>query len=283
MDSQLLYKYRNFGEYTVLGLENNSFWLPTPSELNDPFDAQLVPIIESISEEEFKYELELFLAYHKKININFNYFELDKLYIDGNPSPILHENVCKFVKCFNDLAKNLGIYSLTETNKNSTMWSHYADEHKGICIGYDTNSLLPISGVSLKTQLLPVGYFDEKDLTRNAYLLYVRSNMGADVNMLIDYILGLMATKSNDWRYEKEWRLLVPNAGKTPIFYNENVIKTITFGLRTPISVKERVKSIFMDSNVIFYQTIRHHLYLGLDSILMDKDSEYWHSQYEEC
>ncbi|MGE6292206.1 DUF2971 domain-containing protein [Aeromonas media] len=36
----------------------------------------------------------------------------------------------------------LGITSFSETSRNLLMWSHYASEHKGICIGYK-NPLTP--------------------------------------------------------------------------------------------------------------------------------------------
>lgn len=45
-------------------------------------------------------------------------------------------------KKFNDYGKEVvykqfGIYSLTSKSDNLLMWSHYADSHKGFCVGFD--------------------------------------------------------------------------------------------------------------------------------------------------
>ncbi|MGR6862763.1 DUF2971 domain-containing protein [Aliivibrio salmonicida] len=283
MSSKILYKYRDFEKYTILGLYNQNFWLPIPNQLNDPFDAQLAPIIKSISENEFFSELESFVSHWFTQGYNFTFKEKEKMYIEGKPSEILCYNVEAFVHCFNDLAAKIGIYSLSETNLNSTMWSHYGDEHRGICIGYKAEELLKIKNISQKTTLLPVKYCDEKELTRNAYLHYVRSNMGADVDLLIDYIISLMATKTNDWAYEKEWRLLVPESGNSALNYNSNAIQSISFGIRTPVNVKNQVREFFSGRNIEFYQSIRHQKYIGLDIEAMDTTSQHWNTQYESA
>ena len=44
-----------------------------------------------------------------------------------------------YLKKFQDY----GIISLTTNNNNLLMWSHYADEHKGIVIGFDINENNP--------------------------------------------------------------------------------------------------------------------------------------------
>ncbi|MBL0525135.1 DUF2971 domain-containing protein [Aeromonas dhakensis] len=35
----------------------------------------------------------------------------------------------------------LGVVSFSETSRNLLMWAHYANEHKGMCIGFDPNVL----------------------------------------------------------------------------------------------------------------------------------------------
>ncbi|MBV9575704.1 MAG: DUF2971 domain-containing protein [Gammaproteobacteria bacterium] len=43
---------------------------------------------------------------------------------------------------YNEYVHNqLGILSLSSCNDSILMWSHYADFHKGFCIGFKTNSL----------------------------------------------------------------------------------------------------------------------------------------------
>ncbi|CDT46229.1 DUF2971 domain-containing protein [Vibrio coralliirubri] len=281
MPPSILYKYRSFEKYTILGLINKTYWLPKPYQLNDPFDAQIKPIHKAISETEFANELKAFLVKQKKINqVDFEYQNVESLYVKGKPSHILSENVKSFSRSVEQIADEIGVLSLSEINTNSTMWSHYGDEHRGICIGYKSSALLPLSGGSSQTRVVPVTYKPKEELFRNAYFLYVHSNMGADVQMLVDYVLDLFAQKTDDWQYEKEWRLLAPNLGGTVIEYEKNMVQTITFGLRTTVETKKTVKEL-LPSEVQYYQTVRHPIYLGLIVEPMSETSEYWHSLAE--
>ena len=42
---------------------------------------------------------------------------------------------------FMSLISRIGFVSLTETPRNILMWSHYANKHKGLCIGYRSDFL----------------------------------------------------------------------------------------------------------------------------------------------
>ena len=44
-----LFKYRDVEKYTILSLLNCGLWLPKPSQLNDPFDAQLKLVMDGVS------------------------------------------------------------------------------------------------------------------------------------------------------------------------------------------------------------------------------------------
>jgi len=48
-----------------------------------------------------------------------------------------------YLKSINE---EFGIFSLSKSKNNLLMWSHYADSHKGYCIGFDHEMLLNISG-----------------------------------------------------------------------------------------------------------------------------------------
>ncbi|EHP3974519.1 TPA: hypothetical protein ACN36E_004524 [Vibrio parahaemolyticus] len=105
----ILYKYRSFEKYTILGLINNSYWLPKPYNLNDPFDVQIKPIHQPISQTEFANELEAFLVAQRKINnVDFQYQNVGSLYENGEPSKILRENVKSFSRSVEQIANEIG-------------------------------------------------------------------------------------------------------------------------------------------------------------------------------
>ncbi|MFC3914625.1 DUF2971 domain-containing protein [Pseudaeromonas sharmana] len=91
---------------------------------------------------------------------------------------------------FNDV----GVISFTENHNNLLMWSHYADQHKGVVVEFDYRKL--------------EAYFNNRFSMESsiARVLYNRercSSLLEDV-CLKDFLL----TKSDDWLYEKEHRVL---------------------------------------------------------------------------
>jgi hypothetical protein len=113
------------------------------------------------------------------------------------------------------------------------MWSHYAQEHKGICIEYDfstdenilsliepvfyTNSLFNITSLIVKRNLI---YADE--------LL----NQGIKANS----VKIVTNSKAFDWSYEKEWRILFIPTSETKDLHYLNVSKPKAIFLGTYFS-----------------------------------------------
>ena len=69
------------------------------------------------------------------------------------------------------------------------MWSHYANQHQGFCIGYDTSEIKE----NIKKHLYPVFYHE------TFFPLINVEETDKKLNLLIKY---------KDWRYEREWRLI---------------------------------------------------------------------------
>ncbi len=78
-----------------------------------------------------------------------------------------------------------GYLSLSKTEKNILMWSHYAQNHEGFAIGFDANHSYFDLGVT------EVEYSDQRP-----YLNPLQSEQDA----------SLFYTKSTDWAYEQEIR-----------------------------------------------------------------------------
>ncbi|EEE41205.1 hypothetical protein METSMIALI_00086 [Methanobrevibacter smithii DSM 2375] len=78
---------------------------------------------------------------------------------------------------------------LSEIHDSILMWSHYANQHQGFCIGYDTSEIEE----KIKKQLFPVFYHE------TFFPLINVDISDKKLNLLIKY---------KDWRYEREWRLI---------------------------------------------------------------------------
>ena len=96
------------------------------------------------------------------------------------------------------------------------MWSHYADKHSGICIGYEFPPIYKDNFI-----LCPVKYLDA--------LKEIEGTV--DVERVILYWL---TTKSMRWEYEKEIRAITkckyPDSEHEYINYDSRYIKEVIFG-----------------------------------------------------
>jgi hypothetical protein len=93
-----------------------------------------------------------------------------------------------------------GVYCLTECINNLLLWAHYADGHRGVCFRFRTDGLFRDFGNHKVGMLIQMGY-----QKRYPTVSFYRDG-------LFKKARAVLATKSSDWRYEREWRLLY-NAG----------------------------------------------------------------------
>ena len=89
------------------------------------------------------------------------------------------------------------------------MWSHYGNKHTGFCVEYNFEkcknldalvNLLPVL-YSVERPSLPMGLFD------------FSNPQEIKLNNVMDYIpelIMLLLSKSNEWSYEEEWRIVSP-------------------------------------------------------------------------
>jgi hypothetical protein len=99
---------------------------------------------------------------------------------------------------------SLKVCSFSETQYSIIMWSHYADQHRGFCIEYETESLPPEH--LLLRMLYPVIYSKKLFDGTKYYRAALENKQG--FNILFPTLAALH--KSPEWKYEKEWRLVIP-------------------------------------------------------------------------
>lgn len=151
---------------------------------------------------------------------------------------------------------NLFLKSFSYDPINILMWSHYGDENKGICIGYNFSQ----ASSEVKKHLYPVQYSNKrfsfesvKKSPENAFLLL---------------------RKSSCWKYEKEFRLIY----ECNEFSNDNhcislkdCVSEITFGLRTETPqinfIKYLVNTIYPDIQLYQIKTNENSFRLTREKI----------------
>jgi len=118
------FKYSQFNKiYTKDIIEKGVFHLSPLDKMNDPA--------------EFAYKGINFLKKRKQPQ-----FDISNLETAAQKELLAYLNNEMYDEAYNLIKKNTLICSLTTDCLDATMWAHYADNYKGICIEYDSLNLL---------------------------------------------------------------------------------------------------------------------------------------------
>ncbi|HDY7433993.1 TPA: DUF2971 domain-containing protein [Vibrio vulnificus] len=151
----------------------------------------------------------------------------------GNAQKILAEN------SYFDFA----VVSLSETNNNLLMWSHYADQHRGIVVEFDMNhelfeSYTPFPVTKFDADLDADVLDHEENKKRLAIkagtLQRVRYNSHRPSLTKFESILEHFLVKSDEWIYEKEHRIILPLVTADRIIVHEAHLPDIEFYAESP-------------------------------------------------
>jgi Protein of unknown function (DUF2971) len=241
----LLYKYFPYNEYLLETLSTKKIWYSKPDTFNDPFDCHL-NFDPHIPED----------RYEKCLRWQLKREGRSQSQIDEDIKKLISENgiVNEDARCIIDgiaastldVIKRIGVLCLAESNTDVTMWAHYADNHKGLCLGFL---------ISVEASPEKVTYVAEAPIVNFSELL----DEQLDAN---EY--KWIFSKHHDWRNEREWRVVVPEGNQLwPI---PGRIRTVVFGLRMDKSKKEVVKQILKDApDVQYFEAVRNPGLLQLE------------------
>lgn len=224
--NRILFKYRKFDDNTLRIFREQELWFAKPETLNDPFEANdSFPQVLDAVWERYSVPPAMQLKYENKLK---------------------------------SLLRSTGICAFSKARKNQLMWSHYADEHKGICIGFKEAELRP-SGSNVFP--IDVSYQDEypfeQIIERINYFDKVPNENTLD-NIAGDILYSVLSTKYTSWRYERERRLVHRFSGARK--FEPNAINSIAFGLRMKFEDKQDLKELLSDSkwsHIKWYQAIK--------------------------
>ena len=153
---------------------------------------------------------------------------------------------------------DMGVVCLSEKYDSPLMWSHYANQHRGICVEYAITE--PSMHAAHK-----VDYGQSRELPASAVRDWLLDTHSAARNVVER---ACLLTKSQEWAYEYEWRLLGPKGmGESPR------IESITFGLRCPLELQYAiVKSLEAIAPDIPFWAIHADTHFKLERTLVKVD-----------
>src|SRR5690606_35596928 len=222
------YKYYT-ADTALTVLTNDTLQFSHPSVFNDPFDCN-VSLFE-FEKEEIKGFTRNTIKKHKG-NDFYERFRLHRNF-SQKPTEVAREEMKKIFEGENS---NRGVTCFSRNSTNLLMWAHYADNHTGVCIGYDLLALIEyITAINKESCLLPVDYQKKITLLKNF------SDLEA--------IMAWFRTKNEVWHYEEEIRLI-----SRPLAFDENnrfyftipteIIKEVQFGSAICTDKKKELTTI---------------------------------------
>lgn len=139
----------------------------------------------------------------------------------------------------------LGALSLSEIRNHELMWSHYADEHRGYVIGFDVAHQF---FNQKKTDVDELRHLRKIDYREKPPVINLMNTNGEE----------LFFVKSLKWKYESEWRILLPLADSSKIIDRQpypahlfnfpiDAVTEVILGGRMSAQDKEIIKALRND------------------------------------
>ncbi|MUK26584.1 DUF2971 domain-containing protein [Aliivibrio fischeri] len=93
---------------------------------------------------------------------------------------------------------------------DNLMWSHYADGLRGFCLVFDSQKLQADIHKASDRVIRPVkvSYQNTPNIIDINEFIESPAMLGVSELNYIDYVVGTIASKSESWRYENEFRIL---------------------------------------------------------------------------
>ncbi len=219
-----IYKYTSIKSGSSL-LENSTLNFNSPLNFNDPFDCH--PLLVKISDE---YIYNVLNASEYKNHLNREGFTKSPIYLNF----IKDFSRTQAIEVETKILPNVKVSCFSERGDNLLMWSHYSQNHTGICFEFDTTNMITflakysnikvLAGVFLK-----VNYNHE----RKNYVF----QSAKDTLPLIMWL----KTKAIDWEYEKEIRLIFLRCELDQINIPTNIVRRVLLGSKVSPKDEQRI------------------------------------------
>ena len=216
---EYLYKYtphnNDSRKYEII--TKSQLWFSKVESFNDPIDSKL-----DYKQKYTRAEIEEYWKSFLKNNPQHPQTITQILDNWGDNTPFVEQQN----RVFEMYRGELGVHCFSKNPENILMWSHYANNHKGIVYEFkvdlfkSTNSLTN----SFNGNHYKVNYPKDK-----SYELLSYTKIGKERN---DQFATELLTKAKDWEYEEEYRMIDFEKSGNKTFKKDSLV-SIIFGVRT--------------------------------------------------
>ncbi|HRI21631.1 MAG TPA: DUF2971 domain-containing protein [Panacibacter sp.] len=196
---KIIYKYFRVNSFLYDTLLSNQLYFSSFHQFNDPYDSYMT-FFDKVTNDDFKIYLDHF---HATQEIKDKYLKV------FNSKP--EEFIKPFIDAYKGWIDYHGICCFTKSKNNILLWSHYADSHKGVCLGFDYDLII---------KKFP--QFDEVEYSDKPFYFDFRNPA--------DSIAKTILRKSTEWKYEEEIRFIMERS--RCVNFPQDALLEINFGTR---------------------------------------------------
>ena len=213
-NKKFLYRYRHLHgqhrEWTKRILTESVLHFASPVTFNDPFDGK-VHFLPSFPREELRWQHENRI---KRFMPDLNRKQRRAKAIQDvratDPEKFLRQMTGGLQKFID----GVGVLSLSATDRNILLWSHYAEGHTGLCLKFVATNQTPFFGYAL-----PVNYVSS----------YPGISITSPAEKQVD---AFLLTKAIDWCYEEEYRIIDHDDGPGDKVFPAELLAGVILGAR---------------------------------------------------
>jgi len=205
MPKQILYKFRSWSNpIHKRWLTESQVYFASPAQFNDPFDCAINYRYDKLSDEE---KLEKYFTMIKGDKPQLNDDEVMKQAQSWMREGLLEKDALleNNKRILQEITNNkVGVFSLTKTKTPVLLWSHYSDNHKGFCIGYDREILIQDFMNKYNDYRKMVFYEIDVEYSDTYPIIIPKKDITST-----EYMRKPLSTKAKFWEYENEKRILL--------------------------------------------------------------------------
>ena len=260
----VLYKFRHFdrqGQHISLITQSN-LWFANAKDFNDPFDIGFAYNFDGLETDlAVEWARNSIVRHESHLSPEQREVRVKELVNRIRTDPDFLQKMKANQIDYNQ--KTFGICSLCATRSNLLLWAHYSEHHTGFCVGLSVRHLNSISLRLLPNKtLLDLHQVKYSDTCPSPN--FFRSMIHLEDTQ---HIKDVIETKSTEWNYEKEWRLVFwEHVGEVLQIGHESILEVI-LGCRISNADRKAILSVchkYLPHAKIF-QAIRKERQFGLD------------------
>lgn len=257
-EGKVFYKYQTINEHLFESLKNNQLYFSDPRNFNDPLDSVIDGYYEGTNYE-----------WLKSPNVD----DIREIEV-GIKISFLKRNGEKIRYDIPKIGEHFGISyipltcSFSERRDNILMWSHYANDHKGVCLCFKSKYKPSPPKQEPEYEYVLTINLEDAPLYKIKYQNVAPKKLNFLDKSYHKRVPEFMLTKSLDWEYEKEYRTVLPEEW-TPNKNNfkKEELEGIIFGLnrtykgayKDVCEVYKVIKENYLSKgiHIDFYRTVR--------------------------